>query len=166
MQIQDEHLYHGSALNQIAEHENFTAINALTVKKKRSRSAYKINDSIAVYFKYSTKPAGKYNEYVFTFNSSHLQELRNIEAIGDKLYLALICVRDRQICCIPYAYLIQMIEERKKDAGKKEEQYQLLITLKKRELFRVYMNKHNSPGKRLKTLRKIPRKNFPNALFG
>ena len=165
MQIRDEHLYHGSALNQIAEHDSFTAINTLTVKNKKSRSSFRINDSIAVYFKYCTKPAGGFLEYIFTFNNSHLRELHDIEMIGDKLYLALICVEDRQICCIPNSELTDMINERKKDAGQKEDQYQVLVTLKKGSAFRVYMNKHNSPGKRLKKLLKVPRNNFPNALF-
>jgi len=33
MKIRDEHFYHGAALNQIAEHEKFTAINTLKVKE-------------------------------------------------------------------------------------------------------------------------------------
>ena len=165
MQIRDEHFNHGAALNQIAEHEGFTAINSLTVNENKSRSAFKINDRIAVYFKYSTKPAGSFKEYVFTFNSAHLTELRDIENMGDKLFLALICVEDRHICCIPNSDLTEMIEERKRDSGNQEDQYQVLVTLKKREAFRVYMNKYNSPGKRLDKLLTIPRNNFPNALF-
>ena len=41
MKITNEHLHHGAVLNQIAEHRQFTAINALKVKGKVSRSAFK-----------------------------------------------------------------------------------------------------------------------------
>jgi len=40
MKIREENLYHGAALNQVAEHKRFTAINALKVKGKTSRSAF------------------------------------------------------------------------------------------------------------------------------
>ena len=48
MHIDDDHLYHGSALIQIAEHPHFTAINSLKVKGKLVRAAYKINDQMEV----------------------------------------------------------------------------------------------------------------------
>jgi hypothetical protein len=34
MKIADDHLYHGAALLQIAEHAQFTAINRLTTTKR------------------------------------------------------------------------------------------------------------------------------------
>ena len=165
MQIREEHLYHGAALNQIAEHKHFTAINALKVKGKTSRSAFKINDGIAVYLKYCTKPKGSYVEYKFTFTKPQLRELTDINAVGDNLHLALICVKDRHICCIPYTVLTRMIRERQADAADTEEQYQLLVTLDEGEAFRVYMNK---PGRRkvmLGKAKKVARNRFPNALF-
>ena len=69
IKIRDEHLYHGAVLNQIAEHQRFTAINALKVKGKISRSAFKVNDDIGVYLKLSRKPKkGAFKEYQFTYN--------------------------------------------------------------------------------------------------
>ena len=59
MKIQDEHFYHGAVLNQIAEHEQFTAINALTVYGKKVKGAYKVNNDIAVYLKYASKTVWK-----------------------------------------------------------------------------------------------------------
>lgn len=56
MKITDEHLYHGAALTQIAEHPSFTAINGIRIGGKLHRSAFRINDSIGVYFKYASKP--------------------------------------------------------------------------------------------------------------
>ena len=43
MEIREEHLYHGAALNQIAEHEQFTAINTLKITANESRSAFRVN---------------------------------------------------------------------------------------------------------------------------
>ena len=65
MKINKEHLYHGAALNQIAEHEQFTAINTLEINEIRSRSAFKINQKISIYLKYCTKQNNN-KEYVFT----------------------------------------------------------------------------------------------------
>jgi hypothetical protein len=45
MKINDDHMYRGAALTQIAEHPRFTAINAF----KFSRSAFKANDGIGIY---------------------------------------------------------------------------------------------------------------------
>ena len=165
MKIRDEHLYHGAALNQIAEHQHFTAINTLKFKINESRSAFRVNDDIAVYLKYSTVPKGKFDEYKFTFNDAHLEELRNIAKTENKLHIVLVCVKDRHICCITYKLLIDMIKERRDAKKYKEDQYQFLVTLNKGEAFRVYMNK---PGQRKVILgepRKIPRNAFPNALF-
>ncbi len=165
MKIREEHLYHGAALNQVAEHKRFTAINALKVKGKTSRSAFKINDGIAVFLKYCSKPKGTYTEYQFTFNKPQLKELADINDVGDNLHLALICVKDREICCIPYGVLTSMIAARKADAGHNEDQYQLLVTIDDGQAFRVYMNK---PGRRKLMLgkeKKVARNRFPNALF-
>ena len=165
MKIRDEHLYHGAALNQIAEHRLFTAINELKIADKRSRSAFKINDDIAIYFKYCTRALGTYKEYKFTFSKTHLRELREISMVGNRLFIALICVRNRQICCISYAYLTGMIDGRRADAGRKEDQYQILVTLRKREAFRVYMNKYGRKKVILGEPIKVPQNRFPNALF-
>ena len=58
MKISDGHLYHGSALLQIAEDPRFTAINSIEVAGKKSRSAYRINDSTGIFLKYASKPLG------------------------------------------------------------------------------------------------------------
>ena len=67
MKINDDHMYHGAALTQIAEHEQFTAINAFEHGGKTSRSAFIVNHDIGVYLKYAGKPVGRYKEYQFTF---------------------------------------------------------------------------------------------------
>ncbi len=165
MKIRDEHLYHGAVLNQIAEHKQFTAINALKVKGKTSHSAFKVNDDIVVYLKYASKPSGKYKEYVFTFMDQHLVELKAIKSAGDNLHLALVCVKDREVCCFPYSKLDGLISKRKALAGFAEEQYTLLVTLEANEAFRVNMN---APGKKKTYLGNsltVRRNACPNSLF-
>jgi len=165
MNIKDDHLYHGAALTQIAEDKRFTAINVLKVKGKPSRSAFQVNDDIAVYLKYASKPVGAFDEYVFTFNTANLAELNDINEAGDDLHLALVCVKAREICCISYTKLIAMIGSRRKAAGTAEDQYVILVTLEEGESFRVYIN---APGKKKTTLSKpliVARNKFPNALF-
>ncbi len=46
MKINDDHMFHGAALTQIAEHELFTSINAVRGSGKLSRSAFRVNESI------------------------------------------------------------------------------------------------------------------------
>jgi len=165
MNVTDDHLFHGAVLNQIAEHKQFTAINALKVKGKTSHSAFKINDDIAVYLKYAQKPAGKFKEFVFTFTKQHLADLKAIDAAGNSLHLALVCVEAREICCFPYDTLKDLVAGRKAAAGDTEDQYSLLVTLKPGEAFRVYMN---APGKKKTYLSnpiKVRRNACPNALF-
>ncbi len=163
--IREEHLYHGAVLNQIADHKQFTAINALKVSGKTSRSAFKVNDDIAVYIKYSARPVGTYKEYVFTFNKANLKELAATDDAGNNLHLALVCVKDREICCFPYAKFAQLIELRKREAGHTETQYTLLVTLKPNEAFRVYMMQPGRKKVYLKAPMKVRRNACPNALF-
>ncbi|MBL3529581.1 MAG: hypothetical protein JMN27_17635 [gamma proteobacterium endosymbiont of Lamellibrachia anaximandri] len=166
MKVQDEHMYHGAALAQIAENPQFTAINALKVGGKNSKSTYKVNDSIAVYLKYASKPIGTYKEYNFTFTTSHLSEMKRIVSTDHMLYIALVCIKGREVCCISYEDLINMIDKRKEAHGGKESQYTILCTLKPKQAFRVNMNQ---PGKKKTYLLTkslvVKRNTFPSVLF-
>ena len=57
MKIDDDHMYHGAVLLQIAEHPRFTAINTIELSGQKSRSAYRINDRIGIFLKYASKPS-------------------------------------------------------------------------------------------------------------
>jgi hypothetical protein len=165
MKINDDHLYHGAALTQIAEHPQFTAINSFKLTNGNSRSAFKINDEIGVYLKYATYPVGRYKEYAFTFRREHLEELKEIKARCKRVFCVLVCVKDRQICCLSYAGLRKMIKSRGEEKGSWEDQYVILVTLPKNKAFRVYVN---VPGERNKLLGKpilIARNSFPAILF-
>lgn len=165
MKITQEHLYHGAVLNQIAEHPQFTAINSLLVRGRTSRSAFKINNDIAVFIKYATQPIGPYQEYTFGFNSDNLSELKSISDAGNELFLALVCVGEKEICCFSYDILVDLIAERRRQRGVDEDQYTILVTLNQYESFRVGMNAPGQRGIYVGERPVISRNACPNALF-
>jgi hypothetical protein len=166
MKIADDHLYHGAALIQIAEHEQFTSINSLTIKSKVVHNAFRINDGIGVYLKYASKPKGKYKEYVFTFTKDHLDQFARIDEVTDTFFLGLVCVGGKEICALPYSSLLELIKRRRKDNhDEEEEQYTLLLTLPKDSAFRVYISPVGTKGKMLGKEIKVARNRFPNAMF-
>lgn len=165
MKINNDHLYHGAALTQIAEHEKFTTINAFIHKERKSRSSFKVNDKIGVYLKYATKPLGRFEEYKFTFRQENLLEFIELNKTCGKAFLALICEKDRQICCLSYEELFQLISLRKNRKKEWEDQYVILVILPKNKNFRVYIN---APGVKKTLIGKellIAQNSFPDILF-
>lgn len=165
MKIDDNHLYHGSALIQIAEHKLFTAINSLKAGSKVFHNAYKINNDIGVYLKYGSKPKNPYKEYNFTFSREHQRELRNISKRVQRVYLGLVCVQDREICCLSYDQLNRLITARRHAAGKAESQYTVLVTVPKGKSFRVYVNSPGVKNTILSTPLIVRRRDYPNRIF-
>lgn len=166
MNIHDDHLYHGAALIQIAEHPSFTAINSLRTTAGVFHNAYRINQDIAIYLKYASKPKAAFDEYQFTFTLAHLEELDSIDGVSLKLFIGLVCIEDRQICCLTYGDILGLIDTRRKSKGGNEDQYTVLAQLEKGKAFRVYVNaagtKKKFAGKQLV----VARNAFPAAIFG
>lgn len=164
VKIRDDHMYHGSALIQIAEHSSFTAINSLKIGRRVISMAYMINDDAAVYLKYASKPNKTLGEYQFTFLVDHLKDLSDIAKRHDKVFVVLVCVADREICYIEYSQLAAMIAARKAAKGSDEEQYTVLVTAPKGKGLRIYMN---APGKKNTTLGStiVSRNGFPDVIF-
>lgn len=166
MKIRDDHLYHGAALIQVAEHKQFTAINSLKVGSKAHQNAYKINDEIALYLKYATKKTKAHSEFIFTFKKQHLSDLAKIAKRNPKTFIAMVCVGAREVCCISYEELSSMIKARRNEKNKKEDQYTILVTVPTGKSMRVYIN---APGKKNRMLGKaniINRNSFPSRIFG
>ena len=59
MKINDDHMYHGAALTQIAEHPTFKAVNAFWLNGKKSNAAFRINDTTGIYVKYAGFPTAR-----------------------------------------------------------------------------------------------------------
>lgn len=165
MTIDDNHMYHGAALIQIAEAPQFTAINSLTLPTGVCRSAFRVNDAIGVYFKYASKPKGSLQEYQFNFLESQLDEIVAIADVVDELYVGLVCVQGREICLLTFDNVMELVGHRRTDAGYDEDQYTVLVTMYPRQAFRVYVNaageKNRYTGEKLV----VPRNAFPRGLF-
>ena len=163
--MNNKQIYHGAVLYQIAEHPQFTAINALTIDGHASNSAFQINNDIAVYPKICTKPAGPYSEYRFTFRRDNLDEIQSIVERDIELHLALVCVKARRICCLPYQDLVDLMDARKLSFGGEEEQYVVLVNYVPGKQFRVNMNAPGTKGTYVGDSILVPQSACPNNLF-
>lgn len=167
MKIDDDHMYHGAALVQIAEDPYFTTIKPLRLRGRTSRSSFVVNRNIGVYLKYARKPRGNFKEYWFTFFSKNLTELKKLAEGGRHVFLGLICVKGREICCLPLGDFMEMVETRRRAIGKSEGRYNILVSMPKRAQFRVCMTEPDARGSVLEGgPRLIPRQDFPTRLFG
>ncbi|MFA6072285.1 MAG: hypothetical protein WC810_27295 [Janthinobacterium sp.] len=165
MKIRTEHKYIGAALIQIAEHSQFTAINAMKIKDTFVNNAFKINNNIGVFCKYASEPNVN-GEYIFTFLADHVLAIESIGKHNEHVFLALICIEDSEICCLSLNDFNTLLDARKKSAGKSEDQYQILITASQGNSLRAYMNASGKKGKTASKPLVISRKAFPDQIFG
>jgi hypothetical protein len=165
MKIRLEHQNIGAAVMQIAEHDQFTAINALKLNGKAISNAFLINSHIAVLCKYATEP-NRTGEYVFTFSEDQMQTLSQLLPKHESLFFGLVCVEGSEVCCLSKAQFEELLGYRKESAGKNESQYAILVTIKAGASFRVCVNAAGKKGKYAGNQLTIPRKAFPDAMFG
>jgi len=165
MRINDDHLYHGAALTQIAEYPTFKAINAFAMNGEKSRSAFTVNHDTGVYLKYATSPNGV-GEYVFTFNVANLRELEALkEQYHKRVFVVLICRRAKEICVLTIDQFEAKIKQREKAKQESESNYQILVTVPSGKSFRAYVNYPGKKGMLIKPQTIISRNEFPKALF-
>jgi hypothetical protein len=164
MKINDDHMYHGAALTQIAEHPTFKAVNAFWLDGKKSQAAFRVNDGTGIFVKYASVPHGTAREYVFTFSSEHLTELATLREHCTQVFVVLVCIKIKEICVISYGQLTKLISLRKKMKGMDEGQYQILVTAPANKQFRVYVNR---PGRKgvMAGAQLVRRNAFPEMLF-
>ena len=174
MKIDDDHLYYGAAVIQIAEHPSFTAINEYARNGKAIRCAYWVNNDIGVYLKYRTKPSrtaywGKNetraHEYLFIFNEESRQTLSKMAKGASSLFVGFVCVKDRQICCLPYSDFEELVERRRRHVGEDERQYVVVVSLLEGGQFRVYVTEAAKRNSVLGDPILVPRKAFPERIF-
>ena len=91
--------------------------------------------------------------------------LKKLTALTGQVFLALVCVKGREICCLPYEKLVELIDLRRKAKGADEDQYLIPVTVPPGKAFRVYINAPDKKGKMLGKDIKIARKDFPKSLF-
>lgn len=165
MKIRTEHKYIGAALMQIAEHDQFTAINAMKIKGELVNNAFKINNNIGLLCKYASEPNAS-GEYLFTFPTDHIEAVSKIAKHNDHAFIALVCIEDAEICCLSVGNFNALIENRKKSAGHDEDLYQILVTAEPNKGLRAYVNAAGKKGKVAGKEIVVARKAFPNDIFG
>ena len=99
MKIRLEHKNIGAAVMQIAEHEQFTAINTLKIDGTAVNNGFLVNTDIAVLCKYASEP-NNVGEYPFAFNKEHLDLIKKSRKKHENFYFGLVCVEDTEICCL------------------------------------------------------------------
>jgi hypothetical protein len=164
MQVDNDHLYYGAGVIQVAEDPHFTAINAFKYKGKNSRCAFLVNDGIGLYLKHRAEPVGRFEEYQFNFSKDNLDEIDRLRAKTGSVFIAMVCVKDREICCLPSNDLLGLIRAREQSKGSREASYTILVTAPEGKSLRAYIN---APGKKGKMIgqRIIARTDFPKKLF-
>lgn len=165
MKINTNHLYHGAALIQIAEHEKFTAINALNIRGETYENAFRINQDEVVYIKYATKAKPPHSEYEFNFKASQLSDIIEISRHCSNIFIILVCVGADEICVLKKDQLDALIASRRVAKGARERQYTILVTAPRGKSLRVYMNSPGSKGKKLIPELIVARNDFPNIIF-
>ena len=79
--------------------------------------------SIGVYLKYASEPTQPYDDYIFTFGLDAKKELNTLNGASEKVFIALVCVKDRQICCISYKEFDNWIKKTSTETGKRRENF-------------------------------------------
>lgn len=166
MKIDNDHMFHGAALTQIAQDPHFTAINAIKLNGVVSDSTFRINNDIGIHVKYcSIKPVGRYREYPFSFSQAHLDHLQELAKATDRVFVALVCVKAREICCLSHGELQELVNRRRRAIGRPEAQYRIPVTLAHHGRFRVYVDQPRKKGTTIGDAILVARNAFPKRLF-
>lgn len=172
MRIDQDHLYYGAAIIQVAEHPSFTAINDFKTNGRPVRCAYWVNQDIGLYLKYRSTPDRtarwgkvKAKEYSFSFNRDARKTIRQMAKHSDKVYVGLVCVEDRQICCLSVEEFNRLVSLRRSEVGKNEDQYVVWVALPKNSKFRAYVTPAARKNMYLGEPLRIAQSAFPAKVF-
>ncbi|MCO8161032.1 hypothetical protein NJC38_02560 [Pseudomonas sp. 21LCFQ010] len=165
MKIRTEHQNLGAALMQIAEHDSFTAINPWKVGNIRINNAFLINTDTCVFLKYGNEPKRNTEEYQFTYTADHLESIRQASQVMHKVFVALVCVEDQEICCLSLDEFNSLIEARRASHGAAEDSYQVLVTVPEGKSLRAYTNASGRRGVVAGREQVVSRSKFPACLF-
>ena len=174
--IDDDHMYYGAALLQIAEHPQYTSINTYKRGEKPVRCCYVVNDEAGLYVKYRSKQQGAFrykttngerpgNEYHFVFDRKSRNTIDEMVQQRPSLFLALVCVEDRQICCISYEEFRNLVDKRHELLGGQESaQVAIYVAKIENSGFQVFVPTPKKRGSMNATTR-VPQNAFPKKVF-
>ena len=86
-------LFHGVVLTKLLRSGHPVKLCMVETNLKECWSAYKLNDEVMLYIKYSTNPQGRKNDalvWIFTFSRANLEEIRRLSQ-EQSVYFALVC---------------------------------------------------------------------------
>lgn len=151
---------------QIAEHEQFTAINALTIDCKKTSNMFRVNTGTPVVCKYAAKPNSN-GEFPFTFTRDNMEKIESLIDREESLFIALVCFEAQEICCLTKEDFVKLIRYRKEtlDSGVEEGQFVILATIEAKKSFRVFVNAAGSRGKIAGDELVVSRNDFPKVIF-
>jgi hypothetical protein len=144
MKIQEQDIYHGTALMQIVEHRSFKALN----RASKEYGHYLINTDRQVFAKYTTK---KGSPWQFTFQAKDVTTISHAVASGDKVFVCLVCGHVT-ICALNQAEIEQVIDLNS------HTQQSVRVEVPKSGSCRV----HGSNGALART---VPHNSFPDKVF-
>ena len=117
MKIRLEQKNIGAALMQIAEHPQFTAINALKINGEVVNNGFLVNNNIAVFCKYASEPNDT-GEYVFTFTQEHISNIKKAKKITMYFWLLYVLKMEKyvklQIISLKLLYRIEKPQLKKR----------------------------------------------------
>ena len=175
--ILERQMYHGPALIQIAEHDEFTNINRIDLPNTEYRSAFSVNGEIGIFLKYSTiprnaNPAEHWVEYWFGFTQENLDDMNELKKDQGTAYAVLIISDDardnKEICCIDHYQLFWLKGQR--DAkiaelrGAEVEGVTIRVRMRRNSpSFWVHVKQ---PGEKWYWYYDVPMSDFPGKIFG
>ena len=171
VKIFNRHLYHGSALLQVAEHEEFTSINRVDLDHTEHHSAFEVNEGVGIFLKYATTPTDN-GEYQFGFTGANLDDIDALKGdLGDAYAVLVIhdAIRgNKEICCITHYQLFWL--KRQRDARiaelrrAKVEGVTVYVRVRRNRPFYVSVKYPDGSGGNW--YYEVPKNSFPNKIFG
>lgn len=89
MSISEKALYHGAALYEITQSNEFKSINRSSIPKLNHLSVYQLNQDTGLYIKYNTSD---YSPWRFTFTPEHQDEVRRLfDTFVKRTFIICVC---------------------------------------------------------------------------
>jgi len=163
MKFQNEQTALGAALMQIAEDGRFSSINPLFVKGKKIPNGFLVNGDTALFLRYRSK--GEQRNYRFQYTHENLQDIVKTPMEDfTRVILGMVCVEDREVCCVDLAELTEMMHFRDGPPIVDDDTpYTLTVKAEENRSFRVSGKEQGANFIAHDVV--IPRNRFPDCVF-
>jgi len=92
MSVHKFELFHGIVLTKLVRSDKPVSLRLIETEPDEAWAAYKINDAVVLFVKYSTSYHKRKRErsWGFVFHSTQIREIRSMQSEGD-VYISLVC---------------------------------------------------------------------------